>query len=168
MKEFARRSIAKDSEAAKRLSSLEEAIGQVQVGKPVILLDADHREGEGDFAIAAQFCTPEFINFILKGGILADPALRAGPCAAAGFRVVASDRRAAAGRSIDTYAFRSAPAPTQARATSPTIGPTVTNAIAANGAAIASAMGRAFSFFIAALPATHASIASPTTGNASR
>ena len=68
MKEFARRSIAKDSEAEKRLSSLEEAISQVQVGKPVILLDADHREGEGDFAIAAQFCTPEFINFILLNG----------------------------------------------------------------------------------------------------
>lgn len=68
MKKFARRSITKDSEAAKRLSSLEEAISQVQVGKPVILLDADHREGEGDFAIAAQFCTPEFINFILLKG----------------------------------------------------------------------------------------------------
>lgn len=68
MKEFARRSSTKDSEAAKRLSSLEEAIRQVQVGKPVILLDADHREGEGDFAIAAQFCTPEFINFILVKG----------------------------------------------------------------------------------------------------
>ena len=68
MKEFARRSSTKDSEAAKMLSSLEEAIRQVQVGKPVILLDADHREGEGDFAIAAQFCTPEFINFILVKG----------------------------------------------------------------------------------------------------
>ena len=68
MKKFARRSITKDSEAAKRLSSLEEAISQVQVGKPVILLEADHREGEGDFAIAAQFCTPEFINFILLKG----------------------------------------------------------------------------------------------------
>ena len=64
MKEFARRSIAKNSEAAKMLSSLEEAIRQVQAGKPVILLDADHREGEGDFAIAAQFCTPELMNFI--------------------------------------------------------------------------------------------------------
>lgn len=68
MKKFARRSGAKDSEAAKRLSSLEEAIRQMQVGKPVILLDADHREGEGDFAIAAQFCTPERINFLLSKG----------------------------------------------------------------------------------------------------
>ena len=69
MKKFARRSITKDSEAAKRLFSLEEAISQVQVGKPVILLDADHREGEGDFAIAAQFCTPERrINFLLSKG----------------------------------------------------------------------------------------------------
>ena len=66
MQEFARRSIAKDSAAAKRLSSLEEAIRQVQVGKPVILLDADHREGEGDFAIAAQFCTPEFSSRSVK------------------------------------------------------------------------------------------------------
>ena len=68
MKKFVRQSIAEDSEAAKRLSSLEETISQMQVGKPVILLDADHREGEGDFAIAAQFCTPEFINFILLKG----------------------------------------------------------------------------------------------------
>ena len=68
MKKFVLQSIAEDSEAAKRLSSLEEAISQAQVGKPVILLDADHREGEGDFAIAAQFCTPEFINFILLKG----------------------------------------------------------------------------------------------------
>ena len=46
MKEFARRSIAKDSEAAKMLSSLEEAIRQVQAGKPVILLDADHQHDD--------------------------------------------------------------------------------------------------------------------------
>ena len=42
MKKSARRSIAKDSEAAKRLSSLEEAISQVQVGKPAIFLDTNH------------------------------------------------------------------------------------------------------------------------------
>jgi len=42
MKKSARRPIAKDSEAAKRLSSLEEVISQVQVGKPAILLDANH------------------------------------------------------------------------------------------------------------------------------
>ena len=68
MKEFARRSIAKDSAAAKRLCSLEEAIRHMQVGQPVILLDADHREGEGDFAMAAQVCTPERINFLLSRG----------------------------------------------------------------------------------------------------
>lgn len=57
MKEFARRSIAQDSEAAKMLSSLEVAIHQMQFGKPVILLDADHREGEGGdelFAIGKE------------------------------------------------------------------------------------------------------------------
>ena len=38
MMEFARRSIGKDSAAAKRLSSVEEAIRHMQVGQPVILL----------------------------------------------------------------------------------------------------------------------------------
>ena len=50
------------------LCSLEEAIRQMQVGKRVILLDADHREGEADFAIAAQLCAPERINFLLSRG----------------------------------------------------------------------------------------------------
>ena len=68
MREFARRSIAKDHTAAKLFSSLDEAIRQMQVGKMVILLDADYREGEGDFAMAAQFCTPERINFLLSKG----------------------------------------------------------------------------------------------------
>ena len=68
MKKFDRQSIAKGSKASKRLSSLAEVIRQVQLGQPVILLDAEHREGEGDFAIAAQFCTPERINFLLSKG----------------------------------------------------------------------------------------------------
>ncbi len=68
MMEFAGWSITQESEAAKRLSTLEQAIRQMQGGKPLILLDADHREGEGDFAIAAQFCTPELINFLLSKG----------------------------------------------------------------------------------------------------
>lgn len=50
------------------LSTLKEAILQIQSGKPVILLDADDREGEGDFAMAAQFCTPGLINFFLSKG----------------------------------------------------------------------------------------------------
>ena len=50
------------------LSTLKEAIWQIQSSKPVILLDADDREGEGDFAMAAQFCTPELINFFLSKG----------------------------------------------------------------------------------------------------
>ncbi len=50
------------------LSILKEAIRQIQSSKPIILLDADDREGEGDFAMAAQFCTPELINFFLSKG----------------------------------------------------------------------------------------------------
>ncbi len=68
MMEFARWSITQENQAAKMLSTLEQAIRQMQAGKPLILLDADHREGEGDFAIAAQFCTPELINFLLSKG----------------------------------------------------------------------------------------------------
>jgi 3,4-dihydroxy 2-butanone 4-phosphate synthase/GTP cyclohydrolase II len=33
-------------------------------GRPVLIVDDEDRENEGDVAIAAQFCTPEWINFM--------------------------------------------------------------------------------------------------------
>ena len=46
------------------LSAIEEAIEDVRAGKFVVVVDAADRENEGDLTIAAQFATPEAINFM--------------------------------------------------------------------------------------------------------
>ncbi len=50
------------------LSSIEEIIADVRAGKPVIIVDDEDRENEGDFIIAAQMATAESINFMAKEG----------------------------------------------------------------------------------------------------
>lgn len=47
-------------------SSIEEALEDFRVGKPLIVADDEDRENEGDLIISAEFCTPEFINFMAK------------------------------------------------------------------------------------------------------
>jgi 3,4-dihydroxy 2-butanone 4-phosphate synthase/GTP cyclohydrolase II len=48
------------------LSSIEEAIKDIQEGKFIIIVDDEDRENEGDLAIAAEKVTPEAINFMVK------------------------------------------------------------------------------------------------------
>ncbi|SHK94802.1 GTP cyclohydrolase II [Desulfatibacillum alkenivorans DSM 16219] len=48
--------------------SIEQAIKEIKEGKMVILVDDEDRENEGDLAIAAEFVTPEVINFMAKYG----------------------------------------------------------------------------------------------------
>ena len=50
------------------LSAIEEIIEDVRNGKPVIIVDDEDRENEGDLVIAAQMATPENINFMAKNG----------------------------------------------------------------------------------------------------
>lgn len=50
------------------LSSIEEIIEDMRNGKPVIIVDDEDRENEGDLVIAAQMATPENINFMAKDG----------------------------------------------------------------------------------------------------
>jgi 3,4-dihydroxy 2-butanone 4-phosphate synthase / GTP cyclohydrolase II len=45
-------------------ATVEEAIEDIRDGKFVIVVDAADRENEGDLTIAAQFATPEAINFM--------------------------------------------------------------------------------------------------------
>jgi 3,4-dihydroxy 2-butanone 4-phosphate synthase / GTP cyclohydrolase II len=45
-------------------ATIEEAIEDIRAGKFVIVVDAADRENEGDLTIAAQFATPEAINFM--------------------------------------------------------------------------------------------------------
>jgi len=47
------------------LNTIEEALNDIQNGKPIILLDNPGREGEGDFIISAAKVSVEWMNFIL-------------------------------------------------------------------------------------------------------
>src|ERR1017187_6521772 len=44
------------------------AIADIRAGKMVILVDDEDRENEGDLTMAAQFVTPEAINFMATHG----------------------------------------------------------------------------------------------------
>lgn len=48
--------------------AIEQAIAALQHGKFVIIVDDEDRENEGDLAIAAQFVTPEAVNFMACHG----------------------------------------------------------------------------------------------------
>jgi 3,4-dihydroxy 2-butanone 4-phosphate synthase/GTP cyclohydrolase II len=49
-------------------ATIEEAIEDIREGKFVVVVDAADRENEGDLTIAAQFATPEAVNFMTKEG----------------------------------------------------------------------------------------------------
>ncbi|WP_126940270.1 bifunctional 3,4-dihydroxy-2-butanone-4-phosphate synthase/GTP cyclohydrolase II [Veillonella sp. CNR 79/14] len=59
------------------LNSIEEVIEDLKAGKPVIIVDDESRENEGDLVLAAGFATRESINFIIKEarGLLCTPML---------------------------------------------------------------------------------------------
>jgi 3,4-dihydroxy 2-butanone 4-phosphate synthase/GTP cyclohydrolase II len=49
-------------------TTIEEAIEDIRRGRMVVVVDDENRENEGDLTIAAQFVTPEAINFMTKEG----------------------------------------------------------------------------------------------------
>jgi len=49
-------------------ATIEEAIEDIRQGKFIVVVDAADRENEGDLTIAAQFATPEAVNFMTKEG----------------------------------------------------------------------------------------------------
>lgn len=50
------------------LSPIEEILEDMKLGKPVIIVDDEDRENEGDLVIAAEKATPESINFMAREG----------------------------------------------------------------------------------------------------
>ena len=46
-------------------ATIAEAIEDIQAGKFVVVVDDEDRENEGDLTIAAQFATPEAVNFMV-------------------------------------------------------------------------------------------------------
>jgi 3,4-dihydroxy 2-butanone 4-phosphate synthase/GTP cyclohydrolase II len=47
-------------------STIEEAIEEIRRGRMVVVCDGEDRENEGDLVMAAQFATPEAVNFMAK------------------------------------------------------------------------------------------------------
>ena len=47
-----------------RIVSIEQAISDIREGKMIILVDDEDRENEGDLCCAAEFVTPDIINFM--------------------------------------------------------------------------------------------------------
>lgn len=50
------------------IASVRETIAAFKTGETVIIVDDEDRENEGDLAIAADFVTPEAVNFFAKEG----------------------------------------------------------------------------------------------------
>jgi 3,4-dihydroxy 2-butanone 4-phosphate synthase/GTP cyclohydrolase II len=49
-------------------ATIEDAIEDIRQGKMVVVCDDEDRENEGDLTMAAQFVTPEAVNFMAKEG----------------------------------------------------------------------------------------------------
>ncbi|WP_319801351.1 3,4-dihydroxy-2-butanone-4-phosphate synthase [Sphingobium sp. B11D3D] len=50
------------------LSPIHELVGALRAGRPIILVDSEDRENEGDLVIAAEFATAAEINFMARYG----------------------------------------------------------------------------------------------------
>jgi 3,4-dihydroxy 2-butanone 4-phosphate synthase/GTP cyclohydrolase II len=50
------------------IASTPEIIEEIRAGRMVVLVDEEDRENEGDLVMAAEFATPEAINFMAKHG----------------------------------------------------------------------------------------------------
>lgn len=48
--------------------SVEEAIDEIKNGKVIIIVDDEDRENEGDFICAAEYITPDIVNFMVTHG----------------------------------------------------------------------------------------------------
>jgi 3,4-dihydroxy 2-butanone 4-phosphate synthase / GTP cyclohydrolase II len=59
------------------LATIPEAIEEFKAGRPVIIVDDEDRENEGDLAMAAERVTPEWIAFMAKtgGGLICMPCI---------------------------------------------------------------------------------------------
>src|SRR5436309_5582008 len=49
-------------------ATIEEAIEDIRAGRMVVVVDDPDRENEGDLTIAAEFATPDAINFMATHG----------------------------------------------------------------------------------------------------
>jgi 3,4-dihydroxy 2-butanone 4-phosphate synthase / GTP cyclohydrolase II len=76
-------------------ATVEEAIEDIRRGRMVVVCDDETRENEGDLTMAAQFATPEAINFMAKEGRgLICLSLTSERCEALGLNLMAAKNEA--------------------------------------------------------------------------
>src|SRR6476469_5317488 len=76
-------------------STIEEAIEEIRRGRMVVVCDGEDRENEGDLVMAAQFATPEAVNFMAKEARgLVCLALTAERCESLGLKLMAAKNEA--------------------------------------------------------------------------
>lgn len=51
-----------------RIATVEQVLREIKKGNPIIIVDDEDRENEGDLMVAAEKVTPEIINFMTKYG----------------------------------------------------------------------------------------------------
>jgi 3,4-dihydroxy-2-butanone 4-phosphate synthase len=49
-------------------ATVPEAVAEIRAGRMVVVVDDEDRENEGDLTLAAEFVTPEAINFMARFG----------------------------------------------------------------------------------------------------
>jgi 3,4-dihydroxy 2-butanone 4-phosphate synthase/GTP cyclohydrolase II len=77
-------------------ATIEEALDDMRQGRMVVVCDDENRENEGDLTMAAQFVTPEAINFMRKeGGGLICLALTPERCDELGLDLMAAKNESA-------------------------------------------------------------------------
>ena len=77
-------------------ATIEEALEDIREGKMVVVCDDETRENEGDLTMAAQFVTPDAINFMRKeGGGLICLALTSARCDELGLDLMAAKNESA-------------------------------------------------------------------------
>src|SRR5271155_1393269 len=55
-------------EGGTMFADVAEVVAEIKAGRMVVVVDDEDRENEGDLTLAAEFVTPEAINFMAKYG----------------------------------------------------------------------------------------------------
>ena len=50
----------------RKFNTVKEALEDLKIGKPVVVVDDEDRENEGDLVLPAQVATYEWLNFIIN------------------------------------------------------------------------------------------------------
>jgi 3,4-dihydroxy 2-butanone 4-phosphate synthase/GTP cyclohydrolase II len=80
----------------REFATIEEALEDIRAGRMVVVCDAEDRENEGDLTLAAQFATPENVNFMAREGRgLICLALTADRCEQLGLDLMAAKNESA-------------------------------------------------------------------------